>query len=777
MRRLFLASILCLATILQLAAQAKDTVAKDSAVVDTLPELPGGRTLLAATNDEYPVTPGDTYTLYFLRSTQQTRLAFFVETDFSLNLAIFGKTDAKGLSFRQLKAKVEALVERSYPGSSPQLVLSGTGVFAVQVEGEAIKAGLVQAWGLSRLSEIFDTLRTPYSSNRKIQVRSLDGRLRYYDLFKSYRMGDLSQDPLLKPSDVITFLPYERKVRIEGEVIRPGEYQLLPTDGIGDLVESYAAGLLPTARNELAQLVRLATKGKPEGELLFIDPSYPASKLPNLLDGDTLIIPKRETYLPVVYFEGAISVPTQDTAATVKETASTAKAPNPTPKDTAVDSQYGTYRYPFKPGDTLSRALRILVQQLAPNADLRRAFIARKNKAQTIPVDLEKLLYAYDPGFDILLQAEDRIVIPTGSLNIFVSGEVAKSGWVSMVELTRLSTAIKPLLTKYSSIRDIVVRNLGGEELGFDLFRAERYGDLGQDPFLKPGDTVMVKKALYPVSITGEVQRPGTYQLLAGEGMKELVDVYGAGFTENANTALIAFHRAPAANRLLGSTSYIAWSDSARTALEAFDRLVVPSLNDLLPVVYFEGAIGVGEKGENPEAARQLIYTYVPGDTISRAIQNVRKQISEVSDIEKAYILRGGKKIPVNLALYLYDKDFSNDIALEANDRVIIPFRQFFVSVSGAVNVPGRYPYVPDRGWEYYVNLAGGFDMERNSGDRVKILDMDSKPKTKDRFIQPEDSIVAASNSFFYYFGKVSTIITTISSILSIIVITASLTP
>ena len=196
----------------------------------------------------------------------------------------------------------------------------------------------------------------------------------------------------------------------------------------------------------------------------------------------------------------------------------------------------------------------------------------------------------------------------------------------------------------------------------------------------------------------------------------------------------------------------------------------MPSANELLPCVYFEGAIGVGINGEDPQTSRRVVYTFYPGETLSQATQKLRTQLSAVSDIKNAYIKRGDEKIVVDMSSFLFNKDFTNDVPLVANDTIIIPFRQFFVSVAGAVKTPGRYPYIPDRSWDYYVNLAGGIDEDKNSGQTLQIVDLQGKTHSKDKPIQPEDSIVVASNSFLYNFGKISAIVSTMISVTALII-------
>ena len=103
----------------------------------------------------------------------------------------------------------------------------------------------------------------------------------------------------------------------------------------------------------------------------------------------------------------------------------------------------------------------------------------------------------------------------------------------------------------------------------------------------------------------------------------------------------------------------------------------------------------------------------------------------------------------------LYDSAYRSDYTVENEDILVVPFRQFFVTVTGAVMSPGRYPYIPDRDWEYYVALAGGFDKERNSFESIRITDMQGNKLTKSA-IPPECIIDAKNSTFIYYFNRYS---------------------
>ena len=124
----------------------------------------------------------------------------------------------------------------------------------------------------------------------------------------------------------------------------------------------------------------------------------------------------------------------------------------------------------------------------------------------------------------------------------------------------------------------------------------------------------------------------------------------------------------------------------------------------------------------------------------------------------------------------LYDANFYSDFELEENDILRIPFKQLFVIVSGAVHQPGKYPYIPDRTYDYYVNLAGGFVQEKNAGDAVRIVNINGEKLSKSDLITPETIIDAKSNSFLYFFNQYAPILTTLLSVvgttLSILAVT-----
>ncbi len=565
----------------------------------------------------------------------------------------------------------------------------------------------------------------------------------------------MSQDPFIRPGDSVEVKRAERIVKVEGEVRRPGMYQLLANEGMNELVNSYGDGLSVSAKPDMMVLTRKASAGAPEGQSIVFDLN--GKNLPSLQDGDSLRVPSMEEYLPVIYIEGAIAGDKLGVSSKDQSVATT---------------NYAVMRAPYRQGLSAYSLLRPLKDKILSSADMGHAFIIRKGSDAIININLEKLMYNNDLSSDCPLKPEDRIVIPFGSMYVFVSGEVSKSSWVGITGLTRLRDVVAPLLTRYSSIRDVTVKTSDGFEKSYDLFKADRYGDLSQDPFLRPGDEIRLSSLKNLVTIQGEVKRPGTYQLLPGEGLKELIQIYADGFTEKANVSRLSLLHNLSDSSPVGEKLQFDYAKTPDMALRLYDVVTVPSLQELLPVVWFEGAVGLSSTGASPETSQRVAYNFVPGETTSQAALNNRKLFSAVSDLAASYIVHAdGSQTAVNLAKFIYDYDLTNDVPLKPNDTVIVPFRQFFVSVSGAVRYPGRYPYIPNRTWEYYIGLAGGFDTDRNSGQKITVYDVKSqKVPIAGREIKPEDNIVAESNSFLYGFTRVSTILSTIITLTALIV-------
>ena len=371
------------------------------------------------------------------------------------------------------------------------------------------------------------------------------------------------------------------------------------------------------------------------------------------------------------------------------------------------------------------------------------------------------------------LSGAQLVLTRPGYFRVYLSGEVMEAETKTAWALTRLSSLLEEeddILTAYSSLRDVTVTSSSGRSSVYDLFRARRDGDLGQDPYLRPGDVVRVNRTERVVTLVGAVERPGSYKLLAGEHLRELIERYGSNLTALADPSRMELVRHVGSATDSGDKLYLsALSMAENFPLRDLDVVTVPSITELMPVMFVEGAVQGPEALESAEsnAANRLAVQFNQGENYASLVQQNRGWFTAISDTRNAYIIRGEERMGLNINPMLYDSGYRSEYYVERNDVLIIPFRQYFVTVAGAVALPGRYPYIPDRGWDYYVALAGGFVRERNSREAVDIRDMAGKKLEKGDMIMPETTITAQTNAGLYYFNQYAPVVTTLLSIVT----------
>lgn len=582
-----------------------------------------------------------------------------------------------------------------------------------------------------------------------------------YDYFAATRFARDSENPYLRPGDHIRFEREDRRVSLGGEVHWPGAYQLRSGDDLGDLINLYGDGATDEGDLSRVEIRRIPREGESIPVLITVDAGSLAGRRTGLEHLDQVRVPGRAELQPVVYFEGAVNEEPVVSRAADEESTSEGE----TAKTARV------FRHPLREGETLFQALRSVRARVLSSADLRSAELRRVGEDSPRPLDLEALLYEYSTEQDLVLRPGDRILIPFGEFEVYVSGEVKRSQWVSLSTLTRLEM-IRAHFTPYSSERNVVVESRDGSRATYDLHRADRAGDARQNPFLRPGDRVVVRKYDRQVRIAGQVKRPGTYQLLPGEELSDLIYDYADGPTVDADLEDIRITRSASEGEDLSTLRYVDAGANPAFGLLDQDAVSVPNRNDYLPVVFFEGAVGGGEEELGEESTSdQLRYQFRPGETLSYAVRQIAGRFTPASDLENAYLLRQGLSgiIGVDLRDFLYSRNLQSDIELQPLDRIIVPFRQFFVTVSGAVALPGQYSYIPDRTYEYYLGLAGGTDPNRNIGGRVRVRDVEGERRRTSAYIQPEDNIFVPTNNPLAYLGPFATVLGTTVSLVSLV--------
>ena len=114
---------------------------------------------------------------------------------------------------------------------------------------------------------------------------------------------------------------------------------------------------------------------------------------------------------------------------------------------------------------------------------------------------------------------------------VHLLGQVRQPGTYRVPPSTRLDEALNRAggLSERGSLRSIELRR-DKKVYRYDLFKFERQGDLGQNPFLLDNDVVFVPFAQDSVAINGPVKSAGTYELINDKSLWNLIQLSG-GFT------------------------------------------------------------------------------------------------------------------------------------------------------------------------------------------------------------------------------------------------------
>ncbi|MGI5089170.1 polysaccharide export protein [Treponema sp. OMZ 305] len=401
------------------------------------------------------------------------------------------------------------------------------------------------------------------------------------------------------------------------------------------------------------------------------------------------------------------------------------------------------------------------------------------------------------------------VLTAPSTFTVTVKGEVNKTTEVKAWGLMRASQAITGLLTDFASNRYLSITGRSGKTIDYDLFQAIRFGDLTQDPYLSPGDVISIPRVKRRVTLSGAVERPGTYELAETETLAQLIDVYGSGYTAGANRTQVKITRTT--NTEDGSTKFdsffvaLSGEPDGNEQLQHLDKVYIDTQKTLRPFVYLDmpldaetraGLLADNQTGNirgglsnqttasaiNKDSEGKIVATTIPipfneGDDL---ISIVRERLPIFTkpwiDVTGAYIFRQGKQIPINLSPLLFDQSYHEIIPIEAEDRLVVPEIKQTVTVDGAVTNPGSYPYTPGRKADFYIALAGGFDYQRNTGGAVVIRDVYGKKLTKDDILGPNTIITAKSNAFMYNFNMYVPLITVTATILTIITSIITLT-
>ena len=474
-----------------------------------------------ATPENYQVGPGDELLVEVWGATEGN-FKQKVDAEGNIFLNGVGRIHVAGLSFSEVKAKINSFLKRIYSGiSAPDGSYAKiyTGVTITQVRtvkvniiGEVMVPG---TYSLSSLSTVLNALYAcggPSESGSFREINLVRGgkKIANFDIYDFLINGSEKGNLGLQDQDVIIVPPYKNRVWVEGQVKRRGFYEMLNSETLANLV-SFFGGFTSDAFTNTLVLERIKEAKREVKEINFSE----ISKL-KMQNGDRLKVHAiTNEYQNRLSIGGAVYQP-------------------------------GVYEY--KEGmtalDLLNRA-----NGVKKDASLNRGLIFRtENRVdyQTLSFSVKDLI---ENKHNITLKDNDSLYIfYKDSLQfkrfVKVEGAVNKPRELSYMENMTVEDAIS-LAGGLSNGADPSVievfreTNDGNFEKLSQTFKVSSNNELkseGEAMVLQPNDVVSVRyikgfTPLQTVSVIGEVLYPGVYSIQSkNERISDLLERVG-GFT------------------------------------------------------------------------------------------------------------------------------------------------------------------------------------------------------------------------------------------------------
>jgi len=483
---------------------------------------------------DYVLGPGDTINAQ-LYGTENYEVALQVGRDGTINFPKLGPKSVVGLTFGELKDKIEQRVDEQLIGTEVSITMGALRSIQVFVVGDVEHPGGYTLNSLARITHALFASGgiTEIGSLRNVQLKRNGKLVKNLDLYALLLNGDTSNDEQLRAGDVVFIPPAKNLVGIDGEIRRPALYEMPDGAKIEELID-LAGGLLPTADAMSVRMRRVLQDGTRDVETL--DVLEQSDLKMSLQSGDILTTyPVLEGIENAVYLSGHTTRP-------------------------------GSHEW--KPGMMLVDLLPTN-KYLRPKADLGYLLIRREvepdRQAMILSADLRAARDHPDSEANIPLQPRDHItvfelgVVRSAAVQavlleleaqstrdepfqmVRISGQVRAPGSYPLEAGMHISDLLRAggglsaaaFATEAELIR-YVVDAMGSrttELISIDL-AAVSAGNSTANLLLKPYDYLNIKEIpawsnQFEVEIDGEVRFPGTYPVRPGETLGTVLERAG----------------------------------------------------------------------------------------------------------------------------------------------------------------------------------------------------------------------------------------------------------
>ncbi len=259
---------------------------------------------------------------------------------------------------------------------------------------------------------------------------------------------------------------------------------------------------------------------------------------------------------------------------------------------------------------------------------------------------------------------------------VFVTGAVEKPGSHFLPWGATLLDALSAAGCKEEAdLTQITLRRASGEIIVCDV---KSWAAPAANPLLNADDRINVPKQEAFVTVLGQVAKPGIYPLPIGRALTlvELLAQFAGGLTEQAARRALLFPAgAPQPEEIDLKRLLEQGEASLNRSLQNGDLILIPHA----------GRITIGG-----EVARPMSLSPASGSlTILEAIVQAGGFTAQ-ADLRRAQLRRGAESISLNLEPLWRQGETKDNLALQADDILIIPRAQSAeILITGAVSKPG----------------------------------------------------------------------------------------
>ncbi|BFM42319.1 SLBB domain-containing protein [Flavobacterium sp. CFS9] len=613
--------------------------------------------LKMATPVNYILGPGDKLEIS-IYGIQQFDDTVPVNFEGKISIQNVGQIAVSGMSIEAASQRIKAAIARVY-----STVRSGQSQVSVSLgDIRTIKVTIVGGkqpgnYSISSLASVYNALHLAggpgkNGSYRNIELIRNNKVYKNVDIYKFLVKGDQSDNVSLKDNDVIRIPAYTQRVVVEGEVKRPGIFEMKKGEKFSDLL-NFASGF-----NEFAYTasVNVLQKTGKEFKVHDINESEYGSYVPQ--SGDVFKVTKiLNRFENRIKIEGAVFRP-----------------------------DYYSYSEGMRISDLITRA-----EGLKEDAYTKRARIIRLKTDLTteiVNVDLSAALSG-DLNADIELRREDIVTVYSilefrEEYKVTIDGEVKKPGEYEYFENLTLNDLVVQVggLTGSASKRVEIARMVKSDVIDdadpkrIELVELEITANNNEQIknfVLKPFDVINIRKmAVYEkpemVKVSGAVTYPGKYVLANKKETVYNVVMRAGGLTSIANLDGMKIKRP--------------------IKQEQIEQLESVNLNLDKKLTAEEEALKPKQEGLNLKDK----------DTLSSKLsKKLRDELKFAT-------------IPVNWEKIVKDKNHYSNVTLFPGDEIEVAVYNEGVKVTGNVLLTSEIPYRKGKGFKYYINSVGGVD-------------------------------------------------------------------